>query len=248
MILVPRCGGRPTPTAAGEWQMTNRASTAARNSGCAAPYCRACRASAMAVRNCPIGRAPRIMRSPTTKAGVPLIPSTLARHGVPIDQRVDGRILHVAREPVVVEADRARDLENVVEVEGAVGTHQRPVKRLVEALRPGCERRARGQRRFRPQDRELLEDEAQVVVFREQGFERGLHPSAVAAAIVEELDQRDGALWIARDRRLRVTRKSRRDSDEWPAPPQRRRPRRAWPAAPAGPRSAAPAARGDSRG
>ncbi len=56
----------------------------------------------------------------------------------------------------------------------------------------------------RPQDRELLEGDAQIVVLREQGLQRGPDAPAVAAAIVEEFDQHDGALGIAGDRCLRI--------------------------------------------
>ena len=39
--------------------------------------------------------------------------------GVPHDQRIQGRVLHVAHEPLGIEADGAGDGEDVIEVEGA---------------------------------------------------------------------------------------------------------------------------------
>ena len=76
------------------------------------------------------------MPSPMTKAGVPLTRESIGEDGVPLDQRIQGGILHVARKPLGIEADGAGDGEDVIEVEGAVRPQQRPVKRLVEALRP----------------------------------------------------------------------------------------------------------------
>ena len=61
---------------------------------------------------------------------------SIGEDGVPLDQRIQGGVLHVARKPLGIEADGAGDGEDVIEVEGAVRPQQRPVKRLVEALRP----------------------------------------------------------------------------------------------------------------
>ena len=55
--------------------------------------------------------------------------------GVPLDQPIQGGVLHVARKPFGIEADGAGDGQDVIEVEGAVRPQQRPVKRPVEALR-----------------------------------------------------------------------------------------------------------------
>ena len=56
--------------------------------------------------------------------------------GVPLDRRIQGGVLHVAREALGIEADGAGNAQDVIEVEGAVRPQQRPVKRLVKALRP----------------------------------------------------------------------------------------------------------------
>ena len=76
------------------------------------------------------------MPSPMTKAGVPLTRESIGEDRVPLDQRIQGRVLHVARKPLGIEADGAGDGEDAIEVEGAVRPQQRPVKRLVQALRP----------------------------------------------------------------------------------------------------------------
>ena len=76
------------------------------------------------------------MPSPMTKAGVPLTPRALARMAFRSISASRAGILHVARKPFGIEADGAGDAEDVIEVEGAVRPQQRPVKRLVEALRP----------------------------------------------------------------------------------------------------------------
>ena len=61
---------------------------------------------------------------------------SIGEDGILPDQRVQGGALHVAHEPLGIEAHGAGDDEDVIEVEGAVRPQQRPVKRLVEALRP----------------------------------------------------------------------------------------------------------------
>ena len=64
------------------------------------------------------------MLSPMTKAGVPL------------DRRIQGRVLHIARKPLGIETDGAGDGEHAIKVEGAVRPQRRPAKRLVEARHP----------------------------------------------------------------------------------------------------------------
>ena len=76
------------------------------------------------------------MPSPMTKAGRSPDAQSIGEDGVPLDRRIQGRVLHVARKPFGIEADGAGDGEDVVEVEGAVHPQQRPVKWLAEALRP----------------------------------------------------------------------------------------------------------------
>ena len=44
---------------------------------------------------------------------------SIGEDGVPRDQRIQGRVLHVARKPFGIEADGAGDGEDVIEVEGA---------------------------------------------------------------------------------------------------------------------------------
>ena len=61
---------------------------------------------------------------------------SIGEDGIPLDRRIHGGIFHVARKPLGIEADGAGDGEDAIEVEGAVRPQQRPVKRLVEALRP----------------------------------------------------------------------------------------------------------------
>ena len=89
----------------------------------------------MAARDCCSGRALRIMPSPITKAGVPRDAQSFGEDGVPLDQRIQEGIFHIARAPLGIEADGAGDGEDVIEVEGTLRPQQRPVKRLVEALR-----------------------------------------------------------------------------------------------------------------
>ena len=60
----------------------------------------------------------------------------MTKAGVPLDQRIQGRVLQVAHEPLGIEAHEARDGEELIEVEGAVRPQQRPVKLFVQALRP----------------------------------------------------------------------------------------------------------------
>ena len=76
------------------------------------------------------------MSSPVTKAGVSWTPRALARMAFRSISASRAGGLHVAREPLGIEADGAGDGEDAIEVAGAVRPQQRPVKRLVEALRP----------------------------------------------------------------------------------------------------------------
>ena len=64
------------------------------------------------------------------------MPSPMTKAGVPLDRRIQGRVLHIARKPLGIETDGAGDSEDVIEVEGAIHPQQRPVKRPVEALHP----------------------------------------------------------------------------------------------------------------
>ena len=61
---------------------------------------------------------------------------SIGEDGLPLDQRIQAGIFHVARKPFGIEADGAGDAQDVIEVEGAVRPRQRPVKRLLGALRP----------------------------------------------------------------------------------------------------------------
>ena len=99
------------------------------------------------------------MPSPMTKAGVPRTPRPLAKMAFRSIARIQGGVLHVAREALGIEADGVGDGEDVIEVEGAVRPQQLPVNCLVVALRPCRQRRTHCQRRFRPEDRELLENQ-----------------------------------------------------------------------------------------
>ena len=56
--------------------------------------------------------------------------------GVPLDRRIQGGVLHVARKLLGIEVDGASGARDVIEVEGALCPQQRPVKRFVEAPRP----------------------------------------------------------------------------------------------------------------
>ena len=82
--------------------------------------------------------------------------------------------------------------------------HQRVVERPVAALCPRGQRRPRRQGRVRPQDGELLVDQAQVAILRQQRVENRFHAPTVAAAVIEELDQRERAFGVAGDRGFRV--------------------------------------------
>ena len=75
---------------------------------------------------------------------------------------------------------------------------------VVLALLLGGERNPRGDLGIGPEHREFLEHEAQLVVIADQLFERRLDLFAVGTPIVEELDQRHIAIWVAGDRGLRV--------------------------------------------
>ena len=75
---------------------------------------------------------------------------------------------------------------------------------VVFALGARGERRSRGDRRSLPEHRHFLVDEAQLTVFLEERFQRGLDLLAVGAAVIEELDQRHVALRVAGDRAGRI--------------------------------------------
>ena len=60
----------------------------------------------------------------------------MTKAGVPLDQRIQTGIFHVAHEPLDIESNGAGDAQDMVKVEGAVRPQQRPVERLLEALRP----------------------------------------------------------------------------------------------------------------
>ena len=47
------------------------------------------------------------------------MPSPMTQAGVPLDRRIQGRVLHIARKPLGIETDGAGDGEDVIEVEGA---------------------------------------------------------------------------------------------------------------------------------
>ena len=64
------------------------------------------------------------------------MPSPMTKAGVPLDQRIQTGGLHVARKPLGIEADGAGGARDAIKVEGAVCLQQRPVERLVKALRP----------------------------------------------------------------------------------------------------------------
>ena len=66
------------------------------------------------------------------------------------------------------------------------------------------ERDARGGDRLRAEYREFLVDDAHVGVVLEQHQHVAEHALAIAAVIIEELDQRDVATGVAGDRRCRV--------------------------------------------
>ena len=76
------------------------------------------------------------MPSPMTKAGVPRTPRALAGMAFRSISASREGIFYVARKPLGIEADGAGDGEDAIAVEGAIRPQQRPVKRLVQALRP----------------------------------------------------------------------------------------------------------------
>ena len=51
---------------------------------------------------------------------------SIGEDGVPLDQHIQGGVLHVAREPFGIEADGAGDGEDVIEVEGASAPSSAP--------------------------------------------------------------------------------------------------------------------------
>ena len=61
---------------------------------------------------------------------------SIGEYDVPLDQRIQGGIFHIARKALGIEADGARDGEDAIEVEVAVRPQHRRVRQLVEALRP----------------------------------------------------------------------------------------------------------------
>ena len=75
------------------------------------------------------------MSSPMTDRRSPDAES-IGKESVPLDQRLQGAILHVACEPFDIETGGAGSGEDMIEADGAVRPRQRPVKRLVEVLRP----------------------------------------------------------------------------------------------------------------
>ena len=61
---------------------------------------------------------------------------SIGKEGVPLDQRLQGAILHVACEPFAIKTGGAGSGEDMIEADEAVRPQQRPVIRIVEVLRP----------------------------------------------------------------------------------------------------------------
>ena len=82
--------------------------------------------------------------------------------------------------------------------------HQRVVERDVLALLPRRERRAGGEFRAGPEDREFLVDHAKTGIGLFELDDRRRDRAAVGAVVVEEFHERDIARRIAADRRRRI--------------------------------------------
>ncbi len=78
--------------------------------------------------------------SPTTKLGVPLIPSVCAKSRFRLDHVLHLGALHVLGEAVGIEAERLGDLHDTGHRE-VLGAHQRLVHLEIAALTLGRERR-----------------------------------------------------------------------------------------------------------
>ena len=59
----------------------------------------------------PLHTNPQVLGEPNAES--------IGEDGVPLDQRIQGGIFHVAREPLGIEADGTGDGDDVIEVEGA---------------------------------------------------------------------------------------------------------------------------------
>ena len=108
--------------------------------------------------------APGTTWSPTMKAGVPWMLSVVGERQIVLQLAGDRRRRHVVLEPVDIEPDRCRHLVDRVVGDVAARRHHRRVKGVVLALLLRGERRAGRGHRYRPEDRKLLIDEAQLGV------------------------------------------------------------------------------------
>lgn len=126
---------------------------------------------------------------------------------VAIDGCLDGRVPHARLETRDVQADFGGDLEHGGFGNAALGTHQRPVERLVPALAVGGESRLGREDRPTTQDREFLRDDTELRVGGASLLHHRRYLAAVGAIVVEEFDQRDVALGVAANRTRRIAKK-----------------------------------------
>ena len=117
---------------------------------------------------------------------------------------LDGGILHVAAKALDVETDAAGNRHHLVFRQLPARAHDRDMEFEVPALLLGGHRRPGREPRHRTEDGKLLPDDAQPPVGLHQVPHRLQRPFAVAALVVEELDEGDIALRVAGDRRHRV--------------------------------------------
>ncbi len=111
---------------------------------------------------------------------------------------------HVGFDLVHVEAERLGDLEGRRLVGLALRAEHGLMEFPVLALALGGERDAGGFFRALRQDRQLLEDEADLLVVLDQPLHFGQPALAVAAVEIEEFDDGDIAIGIAGDGAVRA--------------------------------------------
>ncbi len=112
--------------------------------------------------------------------------------------------LHVVAQPVCVEPDPPGGGHDRRFVRLAPHRHQRAMKVPVAPLPLRGERGAGGEIRALAEHRQFAAGDAQLRVRLDQLRHRRQHLPAEAAVVVEELGQRDVALRVAEDRRVRA--------------------------------------------
>src|SRR6266508_772200 len=123
---------------------------------------------------------------------------------VPLQHRLDRRGLCFGFQAVDIEPRRRGCFEHLGLVDGTADLHQRVVQGEVFALLVcrqgylGCKRRVRAE------DREFLEDKAQLRIGRLRLEHQWRHLPAIGTVVVEEFDKRDIAVRISSDRAIGV--------------------------------------------